>query len=152
MYPNFEDKEYVLTKLIGYSEFLGIKFKFASPKRGDVIVFKAPREQEKEFIKRVIGLPGDTVSIRDGYIYVNEQKLNESAYLDENVRTRSGSFAKDSEILVVPQQAFFVMGDNRQFSSDSREWGFVPKDLITGESFVVYWPPDHVRQIKNPFN
>lgn len=143
MFPNFEDKEYVLTNLI--------VLRFDNPKHGDVVVFQAPVDAEKDFIKRVIGIPGDTVMIKDGNVYLNGNKLDESAYLKNDVKTYGGSFLKENEPVTVPQDQYFVMGDNRTYSSDSREWGFVKKSAVIGESFFVYWPPNHMRTIKNPF-
>lgn len=144
MFPNFEDKEYVLTDLIS--------IRFQNPKLGDVIVFQAPKDADKDFIKRVIGLPRDKVSIKNGSIYVNDQKLNESEYLKDTVMTYGGAFLKEGQSATVPEGEYFVVGDNRSYSSDSREWGFVRKDIIIGRSLFVYWPPDKMRLIKNPFN
>lgn len=144
MYPNFHDGEYVLTNLI--------VLRFGEPKRGDVVVFKSPQDQEKDFIKRVIGIPKDTVSLKNGEVYLNDEKLDESSYMDENVKTYGGSFLRDEETVTVPENSFFVLGDNRSNSSDSREWGFVGKTLIIGESAVVYWPLNQTRIIKNPYN
>lgn len=144
MFPNFENKEYVVTNLI--------VLRFQTPKRGDVIVFKAPPDKEKDFIKRVIGLPGDTVSLKEGSVYINEEKLNESAYLNSEVKTFGGAFLGDGQSVTVPQGEYLVLGDNRPYSSDSREWGFVKMSDIIGESFFVYWPVNRARVIKNPFN
>lgn len=143
MFPNFHDKEYVLTNLI--------VLRLEEPKRGDVVVFKAPNDPEKDFIKRVIATPGDTVSLKNGEVYVNSEKLDESAYLKENVKTYGGSFLREDQEVVVPNDSYFLMGDNRQYSSDSREWGLVKKDGIIGSSLFVYWPPDRSQLIKNPF-
>lgn len=143
MYPNFYDKEYVLTNLI--------VLKFDNPKRGDVVVFKAPTDPDKDFIKRVIGTPGDLVSVRNGYVFVNNLKLDESAYLSRDVITNGGYFLKEGSEVTVPQDSYFVFGDNRPYSSDSREWGYVKRAEILGESFVVYWPLARTRVIKNPF-
>lgn len=142
MYPTFLDKEYILTNIIALS--------FSQPKRGEVIVFKAPEDPEKDFIKRIIGVPGDQVMVKDGEVFLNGQKLNEGSYLKSDVRTYGGRTLKDGETLTVPQDSFFVMGDNRGYSSDSREWGFVSKKDIIGKSFFVYWPPDKMGIIKNP--
>lgn len=144
MYPIFLDKEYVLTNLIA--------LKIDTIKRGEVIVFKAPIDNEKDFIKRVIGLPGDSVMVKDGNVYINDQKLDELSFLKPEVKTYGGSFLHDGQAVVVPEGEYLVMGDNRPYSSDSREWGFVKKDLIIGKSFFVYWPPERMRLVKNPLN
>ncbi len=143
MYPTFKNKEYILTNLI--------TLKLGHPVKGDVIVFKAPTDQDKDFIKRVIGTAGDSVSVQEGFVYVNGKKLNESEYLDSEVRTYGGSFLKDGESVTVPQGEYIVMGDNRPFSSDSREWGFLKEKDIIGKSFFVYWPVNTMRLITNPY-
>lgn len=143
MYPNFYDKEYVLTNLIS--------LRLQDPKVGDVLVFKAPPDPEKDYIKRVIAIPGDTVSIKDGLVYVNGKQLDESGYLSSTVKTYSGAFLADGETITVPKDEYFVMGDNRVYSSDSREWGFVKKSELIGNSFFVYWPLNRMRLISNPF-
>lgn len=142
MFPNFHDKEYVLTNLI--------TLRFGAPVQGDVIVFKAPPDPDKDFIKRVIGVAGDTVMVKDGNVYVNGQLFDESTYLKDDVRTYGGSFLKDGDTVTVPSGEYFVMGDNRPYSSDSREWGFVPAGNIIGKSFFVYWPLNEVRAVTNP--
>ena len=144
MYPTFFDKEYVLTNLI--------ILKFEKPKNGDVIVFKAPNNQEKDYIKRVIGVPGDTVSLRDNNVYLNNKKLDESAYLKDEVKTYAGTFLTAGKEITVPEKQYFVLGDNRAASSDSREWGFVKDSGVIGASFFVYWPPGRLRIVKNPYN
>lgn len=143
MYPNFHNNDYVLTNLIA--------LKFGSPKLGDVVVFKAPPEPDKDFIKRVIGVGGDTIMIQNGDVYLNGQKLDESAYLNSDIKTYSGSFLKEGQPITVPQGSFFVMGDNRPYSSDSREWGFVPSENVIGYSFFSYWPLSDMHPITNPY-
>lgn len=144
MFPNFHDKEYVLTNLI--------TLRFGPVVKGDVIVFKAPPDPEKDFIKRVIGIPGDTVMVKDGNVYVNSQLYDESSYLNPSVRTYGGTFLRDNDTITVPDGEYFVMGDNRPYSSDSREWGFVPVGNIIGKSFFVYWPLNEIRGVSNPLN
>ncbi|MFH1187208.1 MAG: signal peptidase I [Candidatus Levyibacteriota bacterium] len=142
MFPNFHDKEYVLTNLIS--------LRFEDPKLGDVIVFKSPTDVEKDFIKRVIGVAGDTIEVKNGVVYLNGSLLDESAYLNPDIKTYSGTFLKDDIPVTVSADEFFVLGDNRMYSSDSREWGFVKKDAIIGKSLFVYYPLDDMRLIKNP--
>ena len=136
MQPNFPDGEYLLTDKVTY--------RFNTPERGDVIVFEAPTENGDEYIKRIIGLPGETVSIRSGKVYIDNRLLNEGEYLSSTVYTSGGLFLEEGSSLVVPQDQFFVLGDNRPYSSDSRTWGFVKKGEITGRAWLVYWPPKGV--------
>ena len=143
MFPTFKDKEYIFTNLIG--------LRLGAVKKGEVIVFKSPIDADKDFIKRVIATPGDTVSLQEGYIYVNEQRVEESGYLRPEVRTYGGSFFNEGESKVVPDGHIFVMGDNRPYSSDSREWGFLPYENIIGKSFFVYWPINQARAVTNPY-
>lgn len=144
MFPNFLDREYILTNLVS--------LRFSDPKQGEVIVFKAPTDTEKDFIKRIIGVPGDTVEVKDGQTYVNGNFLDESSYLKPSVKTFGGAFLKDGVPVTVPTGEYFVMGDNRLYSSDSREWGFVGKDAIIGRSFIVYWPLNEVKIVTNPLS
>lgn len=143
MYPTFKNGEYILTNLIAV--------KTNGIERGDVIVFKAPPDREKDFIKRVIGLPGDTVLLKNGFVYLNGKRLDESVYLHSDVRTYGGSFLKDGEEFTVPDGNYLVFGDNRPFSSDSREWGLLNQNMIIGKSFFVYWPVTSMRLVHNPF-
>lgn len=133
MEPNFEDGEYLLTDKITY--------RLKEPKRGDVIVFEAPGANGEEFIKRIIGLPGERLSLANGKIYINGEPLIEK-YIPENITTEGGPFLREGVEIQVPQDSYFVLGDNRRASFDSRSWGFVTKDKITGRAWLVYWPPD----------
>jgi signal peptidase I len=116
-------------------------------KRGDVIVFKYPVEPDRDFIKRVIGLPGETVELKDKKVYISGKPLEEpyvhflqppsgqSAFHEEtgyDVRERYGP-------VTVPQNQYFVMGDNRDNSQDSRYWGFLPRDYVKGKALLIYW-------------
>ncbi len=132
MVPTFQDGDYILTDKITY--------RFGPPKKGDVIVLKNPRNEEVDFIKRIIATPGDTLKVADSSVFVNGEKLPES-YLPSDIETRAGNFlAEGSEIKVGPNQ-YFVFGDNRNHSSDSREWGSITKEEIVGRVFFRYWPP-----------
>ena len=145
MYPNFHDGEYVLTDLIS--------LRFQDLKKGDVVVFQAPPPaEEKDYIKRIIALAGDSISIRNGNVYVNNKLFDESLYLSQTVKTHGEQFLHEEETVVVPKNSYFVMGDNRPNSSDSREFKFITKDKIIGRSLFVYWPFNRTRWIKNPFN
>ncbi len=112
--------------------------------RGDIVVFKPPDTaggpDETPFIKRVIGIAGDVVEIReDGYVYVNDRRLEEEGYLLGAPPTDP---APETDRWVVPAQAYFVMGDHRNASSDSRSFGTIDRDSIIGRAFLRYWPLD----------
>jgi signal peptidase I len=133
MEPTLVTGEYVIVSRISY--------RLGSPQRGDIIVFHFPRDPKEEYIKRVIGLPGDEVEVRSGVVYVNGQALDET-YLKVKM-DYSGTW-------IVPADQLFVLGDNRNNSSDSHDWGTVPMDYVVGKAILVYWPPpswglvDHV--------
>ncbi len=132
MQPNYPDGEFLLTNKITY--------RFNQPQRGDIVVFKAPINEEDDYIKRIIGLPGEKVSIKNGKVYINDQLLEEE-YLSSNLYTNGGLFLPNDKEVIVPENHFFVMGDNRPYSSDSRAWGFVPRENIIGKAWLIYWPP-----------
>ena len=125
MEPNLHHGEFVIVSKVNY--------RFGEPERGDVIVFDFPRNITKEYIKRVIGLPGEQIRVEDGKVYVNGVSLAEP-YLQMEPYY-------DGE-WVVPEEALFVLGDNRNNSSDSHTWGMVPMNNIIGEALLVYWPPE----------
>jgi len=141
MEPNFHDGEYLLTDKMSY--------RFGEPHYGDIIVFKAPPTYQDEFIKRIIGVPGDTVMVQNGQVVVNGTPLTE-AYLSDGTRIYPGRFAAEGQVLQVPEDSYFVMGDNREHSLDSRNIGFVPKDKITGKAWFIYWPVQKAGIIKAP--
>ncbi len=102
--------------------------------RGDIVVFHYPRDLEKSYIKRIIGLPGDRIWINEGHVWVNGVELKE-AYVPDRYRD-SRSMAET----IIPDDSYFVMGDHRSISSDSREFGAVERELIYGKAVFVYWP------------
>jgi signal peptidase I len=102
-------------------------------RRGDVIVFKYPETPEIDYIKRVIGVPGDTIEIRRGYAYVNGERLDEP-YVKEAYRE-----PESKDPVTIPADNYFVMGDHRNRSADSRVWGFVHRDLIKGRAVLIWW-------------
>lgn len=133
MEPTLVSGEYVIVSKLSY--------RLGSPQRGDIIVFHFPRDPKEEYIKRIIGLPGDEVEIRHGSVFINGQLLDES-YLKVSTNY-NGTWT-------VPTDQLFVLGDNRNNSSDSHDWGTVPMDYVVGKAILVYWPPpswglvDHV--------
>ena len=108
-------------------------FPFHRPRRGDVIVFKYPLDPDRDFVKRVVGLPGETVEIHRGTVKIDGEALEEP-YLEERDLSSLGP-------VLVPPDSYFVIGDNRDGSSDSRHWGPVPLENIVGKVLVRYWPP-----------
>jgi signal peptidase I len=131
MEPNFHNNEYILTDKIS--------FRFQLPKRGDVVIFKAPTNPDVDYIKRVIALPGERVKVEGGSVYVNDQKLNEP-YLRDATTLFPGSRLQEGVDITIDQDNYFVLGDNRPHSSDSREFGPIPRKLIVGKAFFRYWP------------
>ncbi len=121
------------------------------PKRGEVIIFKYPEDTTKDYIKRVIGLPGEEVLIRNKQVYINNSLLKESYPIHTDPRVFSSNENRRDNwdySFKVPSNSYFVMGDNRDYSCDSRFWGTVPRKLIKGSALLIYWPPLRCRLIK----
>jgi len=133
MQPNFPDSEYLLTEKVTY--YLN------NPSRGDVVVLTPPPNVSTtdEFIKRVIGLPGEKVMVKNGHVYINDKLIHEP-YLADSVYTNPGDFLAEGVEYTVPAGEYFVMGDNRPNSSDSRYWGPITKSEMTGRAWIIYWP------------
>jgi signal peptidase I len=140
MEPNFHNGDYLIIDEISY--------RFRPPQRGETIVFKFPQDPSQRYIKRIIGLPGETVEIRNGKIIISKgegvQSLDESSYLPSSIQTLGDLTAnlKDNE--------YFVLGDNRPFSSDSRKWGDVPEKFIIGRVLIRAWPFASLAEITVP--
>jgi signal peptidase I len=143
MSPTFPDSEYLLTEKVSYYA--------QEPARGDVVVFTPPppQPQTDEFIKRVIGLPGERVMVKGGRVYINDKLLVEP-YIADTVYTSGGSFLPDGENYTIPSGQYIVMGDNRDHSSDSRFWGPITKKVMSGRAWVVYWPVNLAGSVKKP--
>lgn len=124
MRPTLQDGEFVLVSKLNY--------KFGAVQRGDIIVFHFPMDPKQELIKRVIGLPGDHISVNSGNVTVNGQVLNEP-YI-----AAAPTYAGEWD---VPAGQLFVLGDNRNDSSDSHAWGLLPSENLVGKAVVIYWPP-----------
>lgn len=134
MEPNFDNGQYLVVDELSY--------RFNEPERGTPIVFKYPLDPGQYYIKRIIGLPGEAIEVKDGQVIVYNQAfpegviLDESGYLSENVITPGNVKIK------LGQNEYFVLGDNRKASSDSRQWGVLPRDNIIGRVWVRAWPFD----------
>jgi signal peptidase I len=133
MTPGLQPEERILVNKISY--------RFEPVHRGDVVVFEFPEDVSKSFIKRVIGLPGERVAIRDGFVYIDGNKLEEP-YVSEDHRGHDSM-----EEIHVKRGYYFVLGDSRTQSADSRVWGLIPSKYIFGKAAVCYWPFDMVRKI-----
>lgn len=129
MVPTFHDKEYLIVDEISYH--------MRDPHRGEVIVFRYPNDPSKFFIKRVIGLPGDTIKIKDGSIVVINDQYPEGLLLDEPYIKNKSSDSFETELHA---DEYFVMGDNRVASSDSRIWGALPRNYVVGRALVRILP------------
>jgi len=128
MEPTLQPGQFILVNKMAY--------RLGDFRRGDVIIFHYPRNPNEDYIKRVVGLPGETIAIHDNKVYVNNQPLDEPYIAAPPQYTGEWT---------VPPDQVFVLGDNRNQSSDSHSWGFVPHDLIVGRALVIYWPLDKVK-------
>ena len=134
MLPTLQSGEFILVNKLAY--------RFADVKRGDIIVFHFPQNPHEDYIKRVIGVPDDVIDIHDNQVWINNQQLAE-AYIASEPQY-SGTWK-------VPKDSLFVLGDNRNQSSDSHSWGFVPYTNIVGRAQVIYWPFSEIRLLNQPF-
>lgn len=136
MMPSLYDQERLFINQFSY------KFGIGDIKRGDTVVFWFPEDTTKSYIKRVIGLPGDTIEVDDGYVLVNGKKLVEN-YIPPEYRDD-----RNYPLHTVPADEYFVLGDHRVSSNDSRAWGFVPRNYIYGKAVFVFWPPDRIGAVQ----
>lgn len=141
MEPNFQDHQYLIIDEISY--------RVNNPRRGDIIVFRYPKDPRQFFIKRIIGLPGETVKVRDGKVYIvnsdfpNGVAINESDYLND-------PYTAGTKEVTLGSDEFFVLGDNRSASLDSRSFGTVPRRLIIGRVWLRGWPFDAIKAFSSP--
>lgn len=131
MVPTYHNGDFLITEKISY--------RFGEPKRGSVIVLKNPKDESQDFIKRVIAIPGDTIKIENNFIYLNGELLKET-YLPANTTTNAGAYLSEGISVTAGANQYFVIGDNRNHSSDSREWGPITKKEIIGRAFFRYFP------------
>ncbi|AFM20904.1 MAG TPA: signal peptidase I [Acetomicrobium flavidum] len=115
-------------------------YHFTEPKRGQVVVFKYPMDPTRDFVKRLIALPGETIEIKNGVVYINDSPLEEPYVKNRDFLSM--------EKVTVPRGQYFMMGDNRPNSQDSRFWGFVPKNYLRGPAFFRYWPLSRIGVLK----
>lgn len=138
MVPNFQDGDYLITNKLATR---------SAPQREEVIILKNPNNLDQVFIKRIIGLPGEQIKIQNGNVYINGRMIAEP-YLPSGLKTEGETYLTNGEEITIPGGQFFVMGDNRHNSSDSREWGPVKQELVVGQAWLRYWPPQSFGLIK----
>jgi len=141
MEPNFFQGDYLIIDQISY--------RFNDPQRGEVIVFGYPENPSQKYIKRIVGLPGETLKIQEGKVYIIDREgsfhvLEESEYLSESIITL-GDLQRD-----LGEEQYFVLGDNRSFSADSRRWGLLKEEYIIGRVFLRLWPFTNISKIDTP--
>lgn len=124
MEPTLESGEFVVVNKLAY--------RLSEPARGDIVVFRYPYDPQQEYIKRIIGLPGDTIEIANGVVSVNGESLEEP-YI--------AAAPAYQTTLTIPEGSVFVLGDNRNNSSDSHNWGALPVEYLVGKALIIYWPP-----------
>ena len=124
MNPTLQDGEYILVNRLAY--------KIGNPVRGDIVVFSFPMDPKQDLIKRVIGLPGESITVQDGKVMINGIPLEEPYIAAPPIY---------NDTWVVPEGQLFVLGDNRNESKDSHEWGFLPLENVVGRAILIYWPP-----------
>jgi signal peptidase I len=143
MEPNFYDHEYLIIDEISY--------RFNEPKRGDIIVFKYPRDPKEYFIKRIIGLPGEQVEFKDGTIIIYNQENPDGFVLPEAyLSTELKTYASNEEKISVGENEYFVLGDNRNASKDSRSFGAVNRSFVIGKVLLRGWPFDRATIFNTP--
>jgi signal peptidase I len=128
MQPTLHQDQFILVNKLAY--------RLGTFQRGDIIVFHFPGDPKEDYIKRVIGLPGESIEIRDEHVFVNGHML------DESYIAAPPNYIKEYQ---VPEDGVFVLGDNRNQSSDSHLWGYVPKDNVVGKALIIYWPLEELR-------
>jgi len=135
MFPTMHNSDYLITEKISY--------RIGEPKKGEIIVLKNPKDESQDFIKRIIAVPGDSIRIENNSVFVNGGLISEP-YLPAGTPTNPGSFLAEKQTIKAGPNQYFVFGDNRGHSSDSRDWGPITKEEIIGKAFFRYWPPQTI--------
>ena len=146
MFPTLKTGEFILTNKMS--------LRFSEINRGDIVVFKYPRDERLDYIKRIIALPNETVKVLANQVYIfNDEHpegfILDESYLSKNITTSGRVSIQEGQKYTTKADEYIVFGDNREQSSDSREWGGVKKDLIIGKAWIRYWPPDALAKISN---
>jgi len=140
MEPSFENGDYLIIDELSY--------RFSEPQRGDVIVFKYPNNPSNRYIKRIVGLPGEQIEVRAGSVMIYSE--DGSWVLDETEYLGSGFKTPGEARVFLDENEYFVLGDNRSLSSDSRKWGALERKYIVGKVFIRAWPFDALAKIESP--
>ena len=139
MLPNYFDGEQIIAEKISV--------KTGNLQRGEIVIFKHPEQPNKLLIKRVIALPGEVITISNDQVYINGEPLEEN-YLTKGVRTQGGKKIQEGADYEVLPNSYVFMGDNRESSTDSRDWGAVNKETVVGKAFLVYYPLNNIKLIR----
>lgn len=138
-YPTWQENERFVTSKIAYM--------IGQPQRGDFVVVKSPQNADIDFIKRIVGMPGEKIKISNCQVYINNRVLDESGYLQPGICTGPESFLTNDHELAIPADFYFLLGDNREHSSDSRGFGPIFRSSIIGKVVFRYWPPERFGSI-----
>lgn len=141
MHPTFESGDYLLTDKISY--------RLREPQRGDIIVFHSPKSRD-DYIKRIVALPGEEIKLENNTIYINNEPFDEG-YLPEETPTRPGTFLTEGKAMMMEEGNYFVLGDNRNHSSDSRDFGPIKREEIVGRAWLRYWPITEIGLVRNSY-
>jgi len=142
MEPNFHDHEYLIINEISY--------RFEEPERGDIVVFKYPQDPSQYFIKRVIALPGERIIIKNGQVYIYDEKLKQEILVDESEYLSATILTPGKIDITLEEGEYFVLGDNRTSSLDSRTFGPIAEPFIVGKAWVRGWPFNKIKVFNNP--
>ena len=151
MRPTLMERDRLMVNKLRYGPKIPFTAKrlpgFSKPQRGDVIVFVYPVDSSRDFIKRLVGLAGETVEIIDGDVFIDGRRVEDPRIKNVYYYNR-GEYAREGQKIVVPEGHFFVLGDNSGSSSDGRFWGFVPEKNVLGRAELIYWPFNRIRFIQ----
>ncbi len=137
MFPTLQNGDRIFVNRFAY--------RFSKPRRGDIAVFIYPLDNKRDFIKRIAGLPGEIIEIRNGQIFINDKLVNNPSFVAANRYYSLGTYGQGKTKVL--ENTCFVLGDNSMNSKDSRYWGFVPYENLKGKAFLIYWPPRRIQRL-----
>jgi signal peptidase I len=152
MVPTFEPRDRIFVNKFMYGAkipLVNVRLpKVRDPQRGDIIVFRSPVEPKKYLVKRLVGLPGETVTIRNQHLVINGEPVDDPLSIKGITYYNRGEYGSADETVTVPEGSYYVLGDNSLNSVDSRYWGFVPEENLAGKVFLIHWPIRRMRVVK----